>query len=184
VAFVLAGGSYEDALKKYPDVKYKNLWDHACREKKKRTAQKKKRTAPPLQPPAKLQKRKKGGAGSNLGSCRRTSKQVTSEWKLRREQKAAHKVLQKKALKYGGEQFKLSGNWTKACRLANQAYPGANLSTYLLRQNSDGSSPAKRGRPAAKGTVEAMAVVASYSRCEQLNGVQHKPKELGGLVLD
>ena len=174
LAFVLAGGSYEDALKKYPDVSYKNLWDRACREKKKRFA--------PSQQLVPAAKKTKGG--SNLGSCRRTSKQVTSDWKLQREQKAAHKVLQKKALEYGGEQYTLSGNWTKACRLANQVYPGAGLTTYLLRQNFDGSSPAKRGRPAAKGTAEALAVVASYSRCEQLNGVQHKPKELGGLVLD
>ena len=53
---------------------------------------------------------------------------------------------------------------------------------YMIRTYKYGKSLSRRGQPLAKNKAVAMAAVAAFSRSEQTNFIQYKPKELGGMV--
>ena len=59
---------------------------------------------------------------------------------------------------------------------------GGGSTAYMTRTYKDGTSLSRRGRPAANNKAVVMAAVATFSRSEQTNGIQYKPKELGGMV--
>ena len=59
---------------------------------------------------------------------------------------------------------------------------GGGATAYIIRTYKDGKSLSQRGQPPAKNKAVAMAAVATFSRSDQMNGIQYKPKELEGMV--
>ena len=175
LAFVLGGGDLMEATKRWPAVKYSSLHKRVARAKKRALADESEQAASASRSLASRKKRRK--------SYNRTSKQVERDWAAEAKQRAEHTARLKAAVKEGVRLYNAGLGRAKAARKVSASFD-VTVSSYMLRQYADGSSPAKRGRPADSKKTVVLDAVASYSRVEQTSKLLSKPKALGGLAVD
>lgn len=103
-----------------------------------------------------------------LGASRRTSSQVEAAWVAKTEARAdlRGRVERGAALRRGG---------MSAVKAAKEV----GTTAHMVRTHKQGDSPRRTGPAPAEDKCNILAAVASYSRSEQMNGFQFKPKELG-----
>jgi hypothetical protein len=108
LGFVLGGGSYEDALRKWPSVNYSNLWKRA------QAAMRRPAAAVAKPKKQKLQKKGNRAAATGIGRCRRTSKQAGSHFAATKAARVKAAAELKAAVKEGARLVKEESMGKKA----------------------------------------------------------------------